>query len=154
MEPAMKMTIAIWISSFLLNRSASLPQMGVDAVEASRVAGTTQVYCPWVPRRSVMMVGRAFETTVEDRNATNIASNIPDSASRIWRCVICPCCSARGRSAAVTPVAAAVPSAAVAGNDGRWMVLLTGLLRAGVERYGAGVAGLLVERVMRSPATC
>ena len=34
-----------------------------------------------------MIVGRAFETTVEDRNATNIASNIPESASRIsrWR---------------------------------------------------------------------
>ena len=47
----MKMTIAIWISSFLLNRSASLPQIGVEAVEASRVAVTTQVYWLWVPRR-------------------------------------------------------------------------------------------------------
>ena len=87
-EPAMKMTIASWISSFLLNRSASLPQIGVEAVEASSVAVTTQVYWLCVPRRSVMIVGRALETTVEDRNATNIASNIPDSASRISRWVI------------------------------------------------------------------
>ena len=43
-EPTMKMTIESWISSFLLNRSASLPQIGVEAVEASRVAVTTQVY--------------------------------------------------------------------------------------------------------------
>ena len=84
-EPTMKMTIDSWISSFLLNRSASLPQMGVEAVEASRVAVTTQVYWLCVPRRSVMIVGRALETTVEDRNATNIASSIPESASRIWR---------------------------------------------------------------------
>ena len=43
-EPTMKMTMASWMSSFLLNRSASLPQIGVEAVEASRVAVTTQVY--------------------------------------------------------------------------------------------------------------
>ena len=43
-EPTMKMTMASWMSSFLLNRSASLPQIGVVAVEASRVAVTTQVY--------------------------------------------------------------------------------------------------------------
>src|SRR5919112_1248866 len=40
-----------------------------------------------------MIVGRALETTVEDRNATNIASNIPESASRIWRWLMRPCCS-------------------------------------------------------------
>lgn len=33
-----------WISSFLLNRSDSLPQIGVVAVTASREAVTTQVY--------------------------------------------------------------------------------------------------------------
>ena len=42
-EPIEKMTSAVWTSSFLLNRSASLPQMGVVAVIASRVATTTQV---------------------------------------------------------------------------------------------------------------
>ena len=37
------MTSADWTSSFLLNRSASLPQIGVVAVMASSVATTTQV---------------------------------------------------------------------------------------------------------------
>ena len=37
------MTRALCTSSFLLNRSASLPQIGVVAVIASRVATTTQV---------------------------------------------------------------------------------------------------------------
>src|SRR4051812_12670719 len=93
-EPTMKITIDSWMSSFLLNRSASLPQIGVEAVEESSVAVTTQVYWLWVPRRSVMIVGRALETTVEDRKATNIASNIPDSAERISRWVIRPWCTA------------------------------------------------------------
>src|SRR3954447_13263210 len=118
-EPTMKTTIETCISSFLLNRSASLPQIGVEAVEDSSVAVTTQVYWPCVPCRSVMIVGRALETTVEDRNATNIASNIPERASRICRWVICPCCST-----GATPVAAA-------GSDpgaGCSRVLLTGLL--------------------------
>src|SRR3954454_18038770 len=66
-EPTMKTTIESWISSFLLNRSASLPQIGVEAVEDSSVAVTTHVYWPCVPCRSVMIVGRALETTVEDR---------------------------------------------------------------------------------------
>ena len=38
------MTSAIWTSSFLLNRSESLPQIGVVAVIASSEAVTTQVY--------------------------------------------------------------------------------------------------------------
>ena len=42
-EPATKMTRADWTRSFLLKRSASLPQIGVDAVMVSRVATTTQV---------------------------------------------------------------------------------------------------------------
>ena len=37
------MTRAIWTSILLLNRSASLPQIGVVAVMASSVAVTTQV---------------------------------------------------------------------------------------------------------------
>jgi hypothetical protein len=36
-------TIAIWISSLRLNRSASLPQMGVEIAVVSRVAVMTQV---------------------------------------------------------------------------------------------------------------
>src|SRR3954453_19592711 len=118
-EPTMKTTIESWISSFLLNRSASLPQIGVEAVEDSSVAVTTHVYWPCVPCRSVMIVSRALATTVEDRNATNIASNIPERASRTCRWVICPCCST-----GATPVAAA-------GSDpgtGCSRVLLTVLL--------------------------
>src|SRR3954453_12854714 len=101
MEPAMKTTIASCSSSFLLNRSANLPQIGVETVEASSVAATTHVYWLWVPCRSVMIVGRAFETTVEERNATNIASIIPESASRICRCVMRPCCSTGASAATV-----------------------------------------------------
>ena len=42
-EPIEKMTRAAWTSSFLLKRSASLPQIGVVAVIVSSVATTTQV---------------------------------------------------------------------------------------------------------------
>ena len=42
-EPTEKMTSAVCTSTFLLNRSASLPQIGVVAVIVSRVATTTQV---------------------------------------------------------------------------------------------------------------
>src|SRR5919107_989007 len=104
--------------------------MGVEAVEASSVAVTTHVYWPCVPRSSVMIVGRAFETTVEDRNATNIASNIPDSAERIWRWVMRPCCSAGATSAG-----AEVGTAAVRASRA---VMATGLL--GWLGRGAGGA--------------
>ena len=130
----MKMTIAIWISSFLLNRSASLPQIGVEAVEASRVAVTTQVYWLWVPFRSVMIVGSAFETTVEERNATNIASNIPDSALRICRCVIPPCCSTGATGAG--PVAG--PAAARTGTAGAHGGLSGNEVRVGTAVGRAG----------------
>ena len=42
-EPIEKMTSAVCTRIFLLNRSASLPQIGVVAVMVSRVATTTQV---------------------------------------------------------------------------------------------------------------
>ena len=42
-EPTEKITSAVCTSSFLLNRSASLPHTGVVAVIVSRVATTTQV---------------------------------------------------------------------------------------------------------------
>ena len=42
-ELSAKTVIAVCISSFLLTRSDSLPQMGVDAVVVSSVAVTTQV---------------------------------------------------------------------------------------------------------------
>src|SRR3954469_15042466 len=68
--------------------SASLPPIGVDAVIASRVAVTTHVYADCPPPSSAMILGRAFETTVEDRIATNNPSRRPDSASMISRWVI------------------------------------------------------------------
>ena len=42
-EAPAKITSATWTSTFLLNRSASLPHTGVEAVVVSRVATTTQV---------------------------------------------------------------------------------------------------------------
>ena len=42
-EPIEKITSADWTRTFLLKRSASLPQIGVLAVMARRVATTTQV---------------------------------------------------------------------------------------------------------------
>ena len=84
-EPATKITIAIWISSFLLNRSASLPQTGVVAVAVSRVAVTTQVYWVCEPRSAPMICGSAVETTVLDSSATNRTSSRPESASRTCR---------------------------------------------------------------------
>src|SRR5690242_14162828 len=82
------MTSALCTSTFLLNWSASLPQIGVDAVIVSSVATTTQVYPDWLPCRSVTIRGRALETTVLESIATNMASRRPLSASRISRCVI------------------------------------------------------------------
>jgi hypothetical protein len=42
-DPTEKMTRALCTSTFLLKRSASLPQIGVVAVMVSKVATTTQV---------------------------------------------------------------------------------------------------------------
>ena len=41
-DPITKITIALWTISFLLNRSESLPQMGVDAAVASNAIVITQ----------------------------------------------------------------------------------------------------------------
>jgi hypothetical protein len=57
----------------------------VDAVVVSSVAVTTHVYWVCDPCRSPMMVGRAFETIVDDRIETNIASRRPLSASSTSR---------------------------------------------------------------------
>src|SRR3569623_3695814 len=79
------MTMEIWISSFLLNRSASLPQIGVVAVAVSRVAVTTQVNWVCEPLSAPMICGSAVETTVLDRSATNRTSSRPESASSVCR---------------------------------------------------------------------
>ena len=86
-EPITNKVMASWTSSFLLTRSASLPQIGVDTVVASRLAVTTQVYCAWLPFRSAMIVGRALATMVVLSMAVNSAASRPTSTSRICRWV-------------------------------------------------------------------
>ena len=76
-EPMTKITMESWISSFLLNRSESLPQIGVVIVIASSDAVITQVYCRWVPFRSAMIVGSAVETMVDEIIAVNSAASRP-----------------------------------------------------------------------------
>ncbi len=88
------------MSSFLLVRSASLPQIGVVAVVASRVAVTTQVYAAWDPFSSVMIRGSALETTVPERIAMNMPSSSPERALRICRWVIAIGAGSAGRVAA------------------------------------------------------
>src|SRR4051794_23615593 len=106
-EPTTKTTMAACTSIFLLNRSASLPQMGVVAVAARRDAVTTQVYCDWVPSSSEVIVGSALETIVELSRPTNRASSRPLSASSVSRLVI-----------------GAAAAAAAAGGPARWVVLM------------------------------
>ena len=65
---------------FLLNRSASLPQIGVVAVVVRRVAVTTHVYWVCDPCTAPMIFGSALETTVLLRVDTNSASSSPLSA--------------------------------------------------------------------------
>ena len=114
-EPATKIKIDTWTSRFLSNRSASLPQIGVDTVVASRAAVITQVYCRWVPARSPMIVGRATETIVEDSMAVNSAASRPVIASRICLWFIGAGSAARrGRTVADTSI-----SCDICGGDRR-----------------------------------
>ena len=83
------------MSSLRLNRSASLPQMGVEIAVVSSVAVTTHVKAAWSPPMSWMMTGSEVETTVAARIETNIPSRSPDSASSTLRCDM------RGASAAI-----------------------------------------------------
>src|SRR5262245_8349864 len=85
-----KITIAICTRSFLLNRSASLPQTGVAAVAVSRVAVTTQVYCACEPLSAPRILGRAVETTVPLIIATNSTRSRPLSDSSTSRWFIAP----------------------------------------------------------------
>ena len=86
-EPTTNNEIASCTSSFLLIRSDSLPQIGVDTVVASRLAVRTQVYCVWLPWRSAVIVGRALLTIVELSIAVNSAASSPTRISRISRWV-------------------------------------------------------------------
>src|SRR6478752_9538174 len=87
-EPATKITMLSWTRTFLLNRSASLPQIGVVAALARSAAVITQAKSVWVPLRSDMMVGSALATIVLLRIAVKNAASSPVSASMIWRWVI------------------------------------------------------------------
>ncbi|GAB7073476.1 hypothetical protein JCM18897A_13330 [Streptomyces sp. JCM 18897] len=62
-----------------------MPQMGVEAVEASSVAVTTQVYCDWVPSSEPMIWGSATETTVPLIIATNRTTSRPLKARMTCR---------------------------------------------------------------------
>ena len=86
-EPITKITIDNCTRSFLLTRSESLPQTGVDTVMASRDAVTTQVYWVCEPWRSAMIVGKAFDTIVELMIAVKSAASRPKRTSRISRWV-------------------------------------------------------------------
>ena len=83
-----KMTRASCSSSLRLKRSASLPQMGVETVVASRVAVTTQVKADWSPSRSEMMSGSDVPTTVEASIDTNMPRRRPERAVSTSRCVM------------------------------------------------------------------
>ena len=74
------------MSSLRLNRSASLPQIGVEIAVVSSVAVTTHVKAAWSPPMSWMMTGSEVETTVAARIETNMPSRRPDSASSTLRC--------------------------------------------------------------------
>ena len=89
-DPSTKTTIALWTSTFLLKRSASLPQIGVLTVVASREAVMTHVYCRWLPASLPMIVGSAVETIVDEMRAVKRAAMRPVMARRISLCVICP----------------------------------------------------------------
>src|SRR5258705_5938157 len=82
-EPITNNVMESWTSSFLLIRSDSLPQIGVDTVVASKLAVSTQVYSVWLPSRSAVIVGRALLTIVELSIAVNSAASSPINISRI-----------------------------------------------------------------------
>ncbi|MBB2743637.1 UNVERIFIED_ORG: hypothetical protein FHR35_003473 [Microbispora rosea subsp. rosea] len=89
-EATRKMPMATSISSFLLNRSASLPQIGVEAVVVSSAAVTTQVYCDWVPFSAPMIWGSATDTIVLLIIAMNRTRSRPLSASSTCRWLFGP----------------------------------------------------------------
>ncbi len=86
----MKISSASWTSVLRETRSASLPQIGVLTVVASRVEVTTQVKDDWPPPRSLMMRGSDVETTVLERIATSIPSSSPERAVTTSRWLISP----------------------------------------------------------------
>ena len=79
-EPIRKITIEAWKNRFRPYMSPSLPHSGVDTVEASRYAVTTQDR--WdSPCRSPTMVGSAVATIVW----SSAASSMPSSRAPMIR---------------------------------------------------------------------
>src|SRR4051812_2813782 len=72
-EPMTNKTIDIWINSFLLIRSDSLPRIGVEMVIANSEAVITQVYWRCVPCSADMIVGSAVDTIVDEISAVKRA---------------------------------------------------------------------------------
>src|SRR5690349_7464247 len=124
-DPATKITMLSWTRTFLSNRSASLPQIGVVAALASSAAVMTQAKSVCVPLSSDMMVGSALATMVLLRIAVKKAARSPVRASMICRCVM----GAWGEWAAGRGVA--VPETAT------WLAMDV-LLAFGGVRDGAG----------------
>ena len=95
-EPIRKMTIAAWKNVLRPYRSPSLPHSGVDTVDASRYAVTTQDRCD-SPCRSPAIVGSAVATIVWSSAASSIPSS---SAPMMMSLRRCPTCSGSASSVA------------------------------------------------------
>src|SRR5699024_11741181 len=81
-EEVMNKTTATCNNRFLSNRSESLPHTGVEAVEASKVAVTTHVYCDWVPFSDPTIWGSATPTIVPLSMVTPKTVSSPTSDRR------------------------------------------------------------------------
>ncbi len=75
-DPIRKITMAAWKNIFLPYRSPSFPHSGVETVEASRYAVTTQDSFERLCR-SPAMVGSAVATMVWSSAASSIPSSNP-----------------------------------------------------------------------------
>ncbi len=102
-EATTKMASASCTSSFRSSMSASLPQIGVLTVVASRVAVMIQVKVAWSPPSSVTMTGSEVDTTVVERIATSMPARSPEMASRTSRRDMAAGALSRGDELTETP---------------------------------------------------
>ena len=117
-EPARKMTMDTMKIVLRLNRSPSLPQIGVPTVVPRMYAVVTQARCS-SPPSSPTMVGRAGATIMLSSIARSIATIRPDITTRISRCdrsggrsssAISAVCCPGGRSLPNATVPSAMPT--------------------------------------------
>src|SRR6516225_1542256 len=87
-EPIRKMTIEASKNVLRPYRSPSLPHSGVDTVDASRYAVTTQDRCD-SPCRSPAIVGSAVATIVWSSAASSSPSSSAPMMMSLRRCPIC-----------------------------------------------------------------